>query len=45
MKPLRGVQTLIKDFPNFHLPVLLTEEDGVVVARFLDFSISSHGET
>ncbi len=45
MRPLRGVQALIKDFPNFHLHVLLTEEDGVIVARCLDFSISSHGET
>jgi hypothetical protein len=45
MKPLRIASAVIKNFPNFHLHVLLTEEDGVVVARCLDFSISSHGET
>jgi len=26
------------------LHILLTEEDGVIVARCLDFSVSSHGE-
>lgn len=45
MKPLRVVSAVIKNFPSFHLHVLLTEEDGVIVARCLDFSISSHGET
>lgn len=45
MKPIKVVSAGIKSFPNFHLHILLTEEDEVVVARCLDFSISSHGET
>jgi len=34
---------IAKELPPLHL--LFTEEDGVIVARCLDFSISSHGET
>ena len=29
--------------PNLH--ILLTEEDKVIVARCLDFTVSSHGDT
>ena len=34
----------IKNMPNLHLHILLTEEDGVIIARCLNFSVSSHGE-
>ena len=34
----------IGNIPFLRLHILLTEEDGVTVARCLDFSISSHGE-
>ena len=44
MKPLRFMNATIKEMPELHLHVLLTEEDDVIVARCLDFSISSHGE-
>ena len=44
MKPLKAVQCYaVKELPPLH--ILFSEEDGVIVARCLDFSISSHGET
>ena len=44
MKPLRAVRCYaVKELPPLH--ILFSEEDGVIVARCLDFSISSHGET
>lgn len=44
MKPLRAMKCYIsKELPPLHM--LFTEEDGVVVVRCLDFSISSHGGT
>lgn len=44
MKPIRAEKCYISDkLPPLH--ILLTEEDGVIVIRCLDFSISSHGDT
>lgn len=44
MKPLRAMKCFIsKKLPPLHM--LFTEEDGVVVVRCLDFSVSSHAET
>jgi hypothetical protein len=45
MKPIKAVSAEFKSFPNFHFHILLAEEDEVIVARCLDFSIASHGET
>lgn len=43
MKPIRAMKCYIsEDLPPLHM--LFTEEEGVVVVRCLDFSISSHGE-
>ncbi|MGE0082778.1 MAG: hypothetical protein AB7S75_00005 [Desulfococcaceae bacterium] len=44
MKPVKALTGTIKHFPGLYLHILLTEEDGVIVARCLDFSVSSHGE-
>lgn len=44
MKPLKVLTGSIKNMPHLHLHILLTEEDDVIVARCLDFSVSSHGE-
>ncbi len=44
MKPLKTLSATIKSIPGLDLHILLTEEDGVIVARCLDFSVSSHGE-
>ena len=44
MNPIKALTGTIKDFPGLYLHILLTEEDGVIVARCLDFSVSSHGE-
>jgi len=44
MKALKTLIGTIKHFPGLYLHILLTEEDGVIVARCLDFSVSSHGE-
>lgn len=44
MKPIKALIGSIESIPFLRLHVLLTKEDGVVVARCLDFSISSHGE-
>ena len=44
MKPLKVLTGTIKSLRNLYLHILLTEEDGVVVARCLDFSVSSHGD-
>ncbi|MFH0926933.1 MAG: hypothetical protein V1872_15085 [bacterium] len=44
MRPLKAVTGIIKNMSNLHLHILLTEEDAVIVARCLDFSISSHGD-
>jgi len=43
MKPVKALKGYIEDILEFDLHILLTEEDDVVVARCLDFSISSHG--
>lgn len=44
MKPIRSMKCYhTKNLPPLHL--LFTEEDGVIVVRCLEFSISSHGET
>ena len=44
MKPIKALRGNIENIPHLHLHILLTSEDGVVVARCLDFSVSSHGE-
>ncbi|ODS30020.1 MAG: hypothetical protein SCARUB_04875 [Candidatus Scalindua rubra] len=44
MKPIKTLTGRIEKIPHLHLHILLTEEDGVIVARCLDFSVSSHGE-
>lgn len=44
MKPIKALTGSIENIPFLRLHILLTKEDGVVVARCLDFSISSHGE-
>jgi hypothetical protein len=44
MKPLKTFTGTIKNLPELYLHILLTEEDDVIVARCLDFSVSSHGE-
>ncbi|OAD21869.1 hypothetical protein THIOM_002356 [Candidatus Thiomargarita nelsonii] len=43
MKPLKALKGTIKNLDNFQLHILLTQEDEVIVARCLDFSVSSHG--
>ncbi|RJP31690.1 MAG: hypothetical protein C4527_07270 [Candidatus Omnitrophota bacterium] len=44
MNPLKALMGTISSLPNLRIHILLTHEDGIVVARCLDFSISSHGE-
>ncbi len=44
MKPLKALKGYIKNFTKIELHILLTQEDGVIVARCLDFSVSSHGD-
>ena len=44
MKPLKALKGYIKNLDNFELHILLTKEDDVIVARCLDFSVSSHGD-
>ncbi len=44
MKPIKAEKCYISD-KLLPLHILLTEEDGVIVIRCLDFSISSHGDT
>lgn len=44
MKPIKAEKYYISnELPPLHM--LFTEEDGVIVIRCLDFSISSHGGT
>ncbi|MBL7073616.1 hypothetical protein ISS37_00040 [candidate division KSB1 bacterium] len=44
MKPIKSMKCYVfKDVSPLH--ILFTEEDGVIVVRCLDFSISSHGNT
>jgi hypothetical protein len=43
MKPLKALKGYLKNWENFELHILLTNEDDVIVARCLDFSVSSHG--
>ena len=43
MEPLKALKGHIKNLTYFELHILLTKEDGVIVARCLDFSVSSHG--
>lgn len=45
MKPINALTGSIKSIHNLHLHILLTAEDDVVVARCLDFSVSSRGES
>ncbi|RKZ92714.1 MAG: hypothetical protein DRR19_03360 [Candidatus Parabeggiatoa sp. nov. 1] len=45
MKPLKALKGYIRDLSNLELHILLTFEDEVIVARCLDFSVSSHGNT
>lgn len=42
---LKALTGNIEKLPFLRLHVLLTREDDVVVARCLDFSVSSHGES
>ena len=44
IKALKTLTGTITHFPELYLHILLTEEEGVIVARCLDFSVSSHGE-
>jgi hypothetical protein len=44
MKPLKSLKGTLKNFAKLELHILLTQEDDVIVARCLDFSVSSHGE-
>lgn len=44
MEPVESLIGSIKSIPHLNLHVLLTKEDDVIVARCLDFSISSHGD-
>ncbi len=41
---LKALSGTFEKLPGLHLHILLTEEDGIVVARCLDFSVSSHGK-
>jgi hypothetical protein len=43
MTPLKALKGTIKNLDNFQLHILLSKEDEVIVARCLDFSVSSHG--
>ena len=44
MRYLKALIGTIKELPELYLHILLTEEDNVIVARCLDFSVSSHGD-
>ena len=44
MKPLKALTGTIKGLSGLYLHTLLTDEDHVIVARCLDFSVSSHGD-
>ncbi len=44
MTPLKALIGHISPMEDIVLHILLTEEDGIIVARCLDFSVSSHGE-
>jgi hypothetical protein len=44
MRPLKALNGSIGTMKDMVLHILLTEEDEVIVARCLDFSVSSHGE-
>ncbi|HHC25587.1 MAG TPA: hypothetical protein ENK58_09310 [Desulfobacterales bacterium] len=44
MKPLKALTGTIENFPGLYLNILLTDEDEMIVARCLDFSVSSHGK-
>lgn len=44
MKPIKALKGCIENVPHLNLHILLTDEDDVVVARCLDFSVSSHGK-
>lgn len=44
MKPRKALTGTIRQLGATPIHVLLTEEDGVLVARCLDFSVSSHGD-
>jgi hypothetical protein len=44
MIPLKALKAYINNLDNFQLHILLTKEDDVIVARCLDFSVSSHGD-
>ena len=36
MKPIKALTGSIKSIPNLHLHILLTEEDDVIVARYVE---------
>ena len=44
MTILKALTGSIENLPFLRLHILLTKEDDVIVARCLDFSVSSHGE-
>ena len=44
MKLLKALTGMVDNLSGLNLHILLTEEDSVIVARCLDFSVSSHGE-
>ncbi len=42
--PRKALIARINKLPDIRLHILLTDEDNVVVARCLDFSVASHGD-
>lgn len=44
MRPIKALTANIATIPDIELHILVTQEDGVIVARCLDFSVSSHGD-
>ena len=44
MRPVKALKGYIENLPDLQLHILLTEEDDLIVARCLEFSVSSHGE-
>ncbi|MCL4727206.1 hypothetical protein [Candidatus Kuenenia stuttgartiensis] len=45
MTILKALTGSIENLPSLRLHILLTKEDDVIVARCLDFSVSSHGNS
>ena len=44
MRPIKALTANIATMPEIELHILVTQEDGAIVARCLDFSVSSHGD-